>query len=70
MKKAVLILALILSPIIISKIFSQPPPPPSGPLCWPPPCAIPLDGGVSILIAAGIAYGGKKIYDNSKKNPL
>jgi hypothetical protein len=28
---------------------------------------IPLDGGLSILLAAGAAYGGKKLYD-SKKN--
>jgi hypothetical protein len=33
--------------------------------CWPPPC-VPIDGGVSLLIAAGIFYGGKKIYDNRK----
>lgn len=40
-----------------------PPPPPSG--CWPPPC-IPIDGGVSILIAAGALYGAKKSYDKFK----
>ncbi len=47
-------------------LYSQigPPPPPS---CWPPPC-IPIDGGVSILIAVGIAYGAKKINDTNKKN--
>jgi len=44
-----------------------PPPPPTGsPACWPPPC-IPLDGGISILIAAGAAYGAKKLYDSRKK---
>lgn len=69
MKKLALILLLILGPIAIDKVFCQPPPP-GGPPCWPPPCSIPLDGGVSFLIAAGIAYGGKKIYDNSKKNPF
>jgi hypothetical protein len=28
---------------------------------------IPLDGGLSILLAAGAAYGGKKLYDAKKK---
>ncbi len=47
--------------------FAGPPPPPGpgGPLCWPPPC-IPIDGGISLLIAAGVIYGGSKLY--SKKN--
>lgn len=42
-----------------------PPGGPSGgsdPPCWPPPC-IPVDGGISILIALGAAYGSKKAYD-------
>lgn len=34
-----------------------------------PPCPVPLDGGVSILLIAGAAYGGKKVYDTFKKNP-
>jgi hypothetical protein len=47
--------------------FAGPPPPPGGgaPKCWPPPC-IPIDGGISLLIAAGVIYGGSKLY--SKKN--
>lgn len=32
------------------------------PPCWPPPC-IPIDGGVSLLIAAGTILGGKKALD-------
>ncbi len=48
-----------------------PPGPPSGPpSCWPPPCTIPLDGGISLLIAAGVALGGKKFYNRRKKMPL
>lgn len=35
------------------------------PPCWPPPC-IPIDGGLSILLAAGLAYGGKKAFDISR----
>ena len=42
--------------------------PPGGPpLCWPPPCNIPIDGGISLLIAAGAALGGKKLFDLRKK---
>lgn len=43
----------------------SPPGGPSGgsnPPCWPPPC-IPVDGGISVLIALGAAYGSKKAYD-------
>ncbi|MBK9283226.1 MAG: hypothetical protein IPM51_02795 [Sphingobacteriaceae bacterium] len=44
-----------------------PPPPPVGtPSCWPPPC-IPIDGGISFLVAAGAAYGAKKLYKAHKK---
>lgn len=30
--------------------------------CWPPPC-VPIDGGVGFLLAAGLAFGGKKLFD-------
>lgn len=56
-----------------SLLAAGPPGPPGGggdPPCWPPPCsAIPLDGGIGLILAAGIAYGGKKILDHNKKNP-
>ncbi len=45
-----------------------PPGGPSGgapPPCWPPPC-IPVDGGISFLIAIGAAFGGMKAYDHFK----
>lgn len=44
------------------------PPPPGGggPPCLPPPC-VPIDGGISFLVAAGIAIGAKKMY-NSHQN--
>lgn len=37
--------------------------------CWPPgnPTCIPIDGGITLLIAAGLAYGGKKTMQLSKK---
>lgn len=48
--------------------IAQPPPPggATGPSCWPPPC-IPIDGGISFLIVAGVAYGAKKSWDFGKK---
>lgn len=33
-----------------------------------PPCPVPLDGGISLLLIAGAAYGGKKLYDSTKQN--
>ena len=51
----------------INPLFSQGPPPAAS--CPDPPCApIPLDGGISILIAAGAAYGAKKVYGFSNNN--
>ncbi len=29
---------------------------------------VPIDGGASVLIAAGVAYGLKKVYDKRKQN--
>ena len=43
-----------------------PPPPAGGPGCWPPPC-VPIDGGITLLMAAGAAYGAKKFYESRKK---
>ena len=48
------------------------PPPPgggTGPGCFPPgnPACIPIDGGITLLIAAGLAYGGKKTMQLNKK---
>lgn len=64
--KFILTLSLVL--IGSQVLLSAPPPPPGGsPGCWPPPC-VPIDGGISILIAAGAAYGAKKLVDARKKN--
>ncbi len=38
---------------------------PGGGGCVPPPC-VPIDGGISLLVAAGVALGGKKIFDSLK----
>lgn len=43
--------------------FSDNPPPPFNP---GDPSPIPVDGGVSLLLAAGAAYGIKKVRDKKK----
>lgn len=54
---------------MVNNAFAAGPPGPptggGGPPCWPPPC-VPIDGGLSFLLIAGVAYGGKKVYDISK----
>lgn len=54
-------------------LFAQPPggPPPGGggatgtlPPCWEPEC-VPVDGGIAFLIAAGAAFGIRKLYPKS-----
>lgn len=64
---------LILSLGISASCFAGPPPHPANgatgggpPGCWPPPC-VPIDGGISLLIAAGAIYGGRKLYSNQKE---
>ncbi len=46
-------------PLFIDLSFAPPFDPPSG--------AVPLDGGLSLLAAAGLGYAGKKLWDNKKK---
>ncbi|MDP4730901.1 MAG: hypothetical protein NWQ44_01480 [Flavobacteriales bacterium] len=51
-------------------ICQAPPTPPSGgatPCGGPFGTVCPIDGGVSLLIAAGAALGGKKAFDLKKK---
>lgn len=57
---------LLTAPIVF---YAQPGPPAGGsPPCGPPFGPVcPIDGGVSLLIAAGLTYGGKKAYDVSRK---
>ncbi|HEX8517707.1 MAG TPA: hypothetical protein VF868_16025 [Bacteroidia bacterium] len=72
-RKIYLTLAIILSPCMVTLCQAAgmgmgmgPPTPCGGPF---PPCPIPLDNGVLLLLAAGMAYGGYKIYNSFKKNP-
>jgi hypothetical protein len=48
-----LALAVPFAGVVMAQPLGGPPP------CWPPPC-IPIDGGLSALIAAGALLGGKK----------
>ena len=57
---------------LAAPLSAQPPDPGGGgggPGCFPPPC-VPIDGGLSWLLIAGVGYGGKKIYDLSKKDEV
>lgn len=67
-KLKTLLPALFVSMILFSgTLFSQPLPDEGAePACWPPPC-IPIDGGIGFLIAAGLAFGAKKVYDFKMK---
>lgn len=69
MKKAI-ILAIILTVTTFSLFAQMPPHPPDdagsggGPIGSP--SGAPIDGGLSILLAMGALYGGKKIYTMKK----
>jgi hypothetical protein len=63
-------LRILITALAISSAFAVHAQPgvPGGPPCGGPfGPACPIDGGVSLLIAAGLAYGGKKSYDMSRK---
>jgi hypothetical protein len=68
MKKYILVFLLALTSTTFD-IKAQPPDPGGGgnvtPNCENPPC-IPIDGGISLLLIAGAALGGKKLYNNQK----
>jgi hypothetical protein len=55
--------------VLGTDVFAGPPGGGGGPGdddgCVPPPC-VPIDGGISLLVAAGVALGGKKIFDSLK----
>ena len=68
-KSKILILFFVLNLLFSLHVFSQLPPDneEETPGCWPPPC-VPIDGGIVFLIAAGAAYGSKKIVDYRKQH--
>ena len=62
MLKKISVVFFLIAVLSVSELAAAGPPPP------PPPVNIPIDGGVSFLIAAGAAYGIKKMRDSRKKN--
>lgn len=71
MKKLIFIFTILVCGLIFP-LEAQPPNPGgnnnnNSPNCFPPPC-VPIDGGLSWLLVAGMAYGGKKAYEFSKDN--
>jgi len=70
MQKSLLVLLTVGLLVISTSLFAQfgPPGPPDSPPCGGPfGPACPIDGGVSLLVAAGLAYGGKKTYSLGRK---
>lgn len=72
MKNISYIIILLLFVSMTTIVFGQPAgggppggPAGGGPPCWPPPC-IPVDGGISFILAIGAAYGAKKAYNTMK----
>jgi len=66
-KRLITFLVLVIGIAALS--YGQAGPPLTGPGpggCFPPPC-IPIDGGLSLLIAAGVGFAGKKAYDHHMK---
>ena len=64
MKKPVLISIILLLVLIIpSLLMAQGPTPPDD----PNDVLVPIDGGLSLLAAAAVSYGSKKMYDARKK---
>jgi len=74
-KRGILLSAILLSLFITSVVLADPPAPPGGnggPGSTPvsgggTPVGAPIDGGLSILLAMGAAYGGKKLYQARKE---
>lgn len=69
MKKSIFILSILFSILGVTELNAQPPGPGGDndlkPGCDNPPC-VPIDGGLSFLLVAGAALGGKKVYDLNK----
>jgi hypothetical protein len=58
MKNIFLTLGFILGSAVINLIIAQPPP--------PTPFVLPIDQGLSLILAMGAGYGAKHLYNNFK----
>ena len=65
--KLILVLVAIMALPLLSLCDVPPPPPVGGGGGTPGPVGAPIDGGVGILLAMGMAYGGKKLYAMRKE---
>ena len=68
-KNIILFILVVFFIFFFNDIFAQAPPPPPGeedPCGWPPGNCVPIDGGISFLLAAAAAFGAKKLYDHKK----
>ncbi len=65
----VILATIMLLPEFAIEMFAQPSGPPVGTGGGSPigdPAGVPIDGGLGFLLAAGVAYGGKKMKDRKK----
>jgi hypothetical protein len=60
MKKFLHISLAIIALVVMSQVAMAQPPPPANP------AAVPIDGGLSLLLAAGAGLGAKKAWDARK----
>lgn len=60
-KKFIIGLFFVITIAAFSKLMAQSAPPPP-----PPPTPVPIDGGLSLVIAGCVGYGVKKIHDKRK----
>ncbi len=67
-RKYVLILPIVFLASLVSPLKSNAQGGPTDPGCDPLDPACPIDGGVSLLIAAAIGIGAKKAYNQKKKD--
>lgn len=69
MRQIITLIFLLAIVTISAAVFGQPFDPPGGPGGDPitDPAGVPIDGGLGLLIVAGIAYGGKKLHQRHKE---
>jgi hypothetical protein len=67
-KKIRVYVLLSIAMVAFMKIHAQPTGDPTGDPDATPVEEVPIDGGLSLLLGAGIVYGAKRAYDSKKKD--
>jgi len=67
-KKIRVYVLLAMAMLAIMNVYAQPTGDPTGDPDATPVEEVPIDGGLSLLLGAGIAYGAKRAYDSKKKD--